>query len=236
MPNLRPLHPALAKKAQDELFEVPERIDEDIAALKTWLSKQPHLKTRTDDQFLTMWLRGTKYSLERAKQKIDLYYTIRSTMKEIFEDRDPTNKILLEIIRKGVSLPLPLSDGPAGPRLFIFRPGICDPDQHKMLDIIKVNTMIIDILLLEDDNTVVAGQVGVCDLENCTMAHFLQFNPTFMKKMTMLNQEASPIRQKGFNYLNTPSFFETMFNMFKVFLNEKMLSRVKKIYILCYLK
>lgn len=50
MANIRPLSVELSKKAQ--LNEVPERIPEDIAALKTWISKQAHLKARTDDQFL----------------------------------------------------------------------------------------------------------------------------------------------------------------------------------------
>lgn len=61
------------------------------------------------------------------------------------------------------------------------------------------------------------------------MAHFLQFNPTFIKKMTMMSQDASPIRQKAFHYINTPTGFEAVFNMFKSFMNEKNKSRVKLI-------
>ena len=72
-------------------------------------------------------------------------------------------------------------------------------------------------------------QIGILDLANVTMAHFLQFNPTFIKKMTMMSQEASPIRQKGFHYINTPIGFEAVFNMFKSFMNEKNKSRVKLI-------
>lgn len=70
------------------------------------------------------------------------------------------------------------------------------------------------------------SQIGILDLANVTMAHFLQFNPTFIKKMTMMSQEANPIRQKGFHYINTPIGFEAVFNMFKSFMNEKNKSRV----------
>ena len=59
-----------------------------------------------------------------------------------------------------------------------------------------------------------------------TSAHFLQFTPTFVKKMTMMSQEGSPLRQKGFHYINTPTGFETVFNMFKSFMSEKNRERV----------
>lgn len=101
MANIRPLSAELAKKAQEELNEVPERIIDDIAALKTWMSKQAHLNARMDDQSLVTFLRGAKYSLERAKEKMDLYFTVRTLMPELFKNRDPTDPVLLEIIRLG---------------------------------------------------------------------------------------------------------------------------------------
>lgn len=90
----------------------------------------------------------------------------------------------------------------------------------------KVSTMVNDILMRDDDNLAVAGQVGILDLANVTMAHFLQFHPSFIKKMTMLSQEGSPVRQKGFHYINTPKGFEQVFSVFKSFMNEKNRSRV----------
>lgn len=101
MVNIRELSPELQKKAQDELNEVPSRIEEDIEALRTWISKQPHLRTRTDDQYLVTFLRGSKYSLERAKEKIDLLRTVKTLMPEMFIGRDPTEQITSEIIKLG---------------------------------------------------------------------------------------------------------------------------------------
>lgn len=70
--------------------------------------------------------------------------------------------------------------------------------------------------------------MGILDLSNVTMAHFLQFSPTFTKKMTVMNQEAMPLRLKGFHYINTPAGFETVYNMFRRFLNEKNRNRVSE--------
>lgn len=73
----------------------------------------------------------------------------------------------------------------------------------------------------EDDNYMIAGQIGILDCSGVTMAHFRQFNPTFIKKITMLTQDASPTRQKGFHFINTPFGFESIFNIFKSFINDK---------------
>ena len=48
----------LAKAAQEDLGEDPQRLAQDIATLKAWISKSPHLKNiKKDDTTLTMFLR-----------------------------------------------------------------------------------------------------------------------------------------------------------------------------------
>lgn len=101
MPDIRPINAALAKKAADELHEVPDRIQSDLDTIRVWISKSPHLKTRTDDQFLIGFLRACKYSLEKVKEKLDNYHTIRSAVPEIMTQRNPNDPKLLEIIKLG---------------------------------------------------------------------------------------------------------------------------------------
>lgn len=226
MSNVRPLNPELAKKAREELFEVPERLNEDILALRTWLAKSPHIKSRTDDQFLVTFLRGCKHSLERAKEKLDMNYTIRTVMPEISRNRNPFDEKTAAIIRRGGCLPLPNTETPGSPRIVLVRPGVNDPANCNIHDIFRVNMMFSDIMFREDDNLVVAGQIGILDVSNITMAHVLQMNPTFVKKITTMMQDATPLRFKGMHYINVSPIFETVFNMFKTFLNEKNRSRV----------
>lgn len=95
------MSPELQRIAVEELNEVPERINDDIQALREWVLKQPHLKSRTSDQFLVAFLRGCKYSLEKAKQKIDKFYSLRSTIPEIYNNRSIDDPKVLEIIKTG---------------------------------------------------------------------------------------------------------------------------------------
>jgi hypothetical protein len=89
MANIRPIPPALASKAAVELNEVPDRIPADIKAIKNWLISTPHIKCRTDDQFLIAFLRGCKYSIETVKDKLDVYYSVRFAIPELMQCRDP---------------------------------------------------------------------------------------------------------------------------------------------------
>jgi hypothetical protein len=101
MPEIRPLSTSLAKKAVVELNESPERMEADLQAIREWLKKCPHIKSRTDDQFLVAFLRGCKYSLEKVKEKLDMYYTVRTAIPELMANRDPLDARTLSIIKLG---------------------------------------------------------------------------------------------------------------------------------------
>lgn len=101
MTAIRRLNDDLQRSAIEELGEVPERILEDLDILKKWLATQPHLKANTDNQFLLAFLRGCKFSVEKAKSKIDKYYTIRSKFPSTFQIIDVDNKRFRELQQLG---------------------------------------------------------------------------------------------------------------------------------------
>jgi hypothetical protein len=49
MATIRPLPDLLAIKAVAELNEVPDRIASDLATIKQWLAKSPHIRARTGE-------------------------------------------------------------------------------------------------------------------------------------------------------------------------------------------
>ncbi|XP_059059455.1 alpha-tocopherol transfer protein-like [Achroia grisella] len=223
--SIRALCPELAEKARVELNEDPKRLAEDLQHLKDWIAKQPHLRARTDDQWLVIFLRGCKFSLEKAKQKLDLFYTFRNMAPEFFRIKH-TNPLFEDIFNKGIMIILPKPIGPDSPIVGIFRPGIYDPTKYDIMDVMAATNIIQKLVLVDNDNANVAGFQSIMDLEGSTMAHFTQMSPFQMKKMMVFSQDAAPIRMKGFHYLNTPSGFETVFNLFKSFMNEKNRSRL----------
>jgi hypothetical protein len=69
-----------------------------------------------------------------------------------------------------------------------MRNGLHSPEQIMVTDLFKTNMMILDVLLEEDDRSIVCGSVNVMDSSKITLAHLAQFNPSLVKKMTTLFQ------------------------------------------------
>lgn len=99
--DIRPLNEALQSIAQEELNEDPNLIENALEEFKEWIENAPHLKARTDDQFLIAFLRGCKYDMKRAQKKLDMFYTLRTHMPELMLDRDPLDQKLHAIIKLG---------------------------------------------------------------------------------------------------------------------------------------
>lgn len=52
-----------------------------------------------DDYRLLTFLRGCKFSLEKCKKKLDMYFTMRTAIPEFFTNRDVTLPELKEITK-----------------------------------------------------------------------------------------------------------------------------------------
>ncbi|EDW92800.1 uncharacterized protein Dyak_GE21129 [Drosophila yakuba] len=226
MPSIRPLSPELQKTAIEKLNEVPTKLDDDIAALRDWIKQQPHLKARTDDQFLVNFLRGCKFSLERTKAKIDRFYTLRTKYPDFYLAHNVDVDKALEIFRLGtiVILPRPLNDN--GPRLALLRLASYDPSKYTFQQVNLAGGLMQQIMLDEDDVAIVNGLISILDMSNVTTGHFLQMTPSFAKKMTVFQEEALPLRPQGVHFINTPSGFDTIFNMIKPMMSKKQQGRL----------
>ncbi|XP_064107321.1 alpha-tocopherol transfer protein-like isoform X2 [Macrobrachium nipponense] len=219
------LSPELIQRAKDELNEDPERRAADIQHIRDWLKKQPHIKARTDDWTILRFLRGCKFSLEKTKQKIDMFYTCKSMCPEWYTNRDPQDKRLRAILEMGCVLPLPGYDN-QGRKIILSRTPNIAVDAQGFADGVKAFLILLDVWRDEDEQASVTACVTVEDCTNFTMQWAALFNLNLMKKMHTLFEEGYPMRPKGLNYINTPAAFDTVFNIFKSFMKEKMKKRI----------
>lgn len=225
MLNIRKLSDDLQKVACDELNEVPERIQADVDALRSWLGQATHLKSRDDDQFLVTFLRGCKYSLEKAKKKIEMYYTARTVTPEFFTHRDPNDKFLQEIVNLGLIMPLPVDESKAEPRLILTRLGGYDYNKYDFLSVMKVTYLMADWCMINSDVTVIAGHINVVDLRGCGISLMSQITPSIIKKLSSL-LEPFPVRVKAIHLVHPPKGIDTAFKLLMSVCHEKLRSRV----------
>ncbi|XP_069187328.1 retinol-binding protein pinta isoform X1 [Procambarus clarkii] len=215
----------LQQRAKEEINEDPARRAADIEHIRDWLKHQPHIRARTDDWTILRFLRGCKFSLQRTKEKLDMFYTCKSLCPEWYKNRDPQDKKMRAILELGLMLPLPGYDH-LGRKVYLNRAGDFDPKEVSVDEINKACLTILDISTEEDEQSTITGTVMVGDVEKMTLAHVAAFTPSMMKKSMVLWQEGYPMRPKGLNYINTPAAFDTVFNIFKSFMKEKMKKRV----------
>ena len=134
--------------------------------------------------------------------------------------------MLIKKFTVSVGLFLPKTDMPDGPRYFLVRPGAYNPSEYTIQEIMKTSTMLMDAMMMDDDNFIVAGQVGILDFTGVSIQHFVQFSPSFIKKTTMMQQDAAPVRNKASHFVRMPQFALAVFNIFQSFTHEKNKRRV----------
>lgn len=226
MANLRRLSKELQTVAEAELNENLDKLEENVGVLREWLVETYKIDARTDDQFLVNFLRCCKYSLGRTKEQIDAHYTFRHAEPDIFRGRVVSDDFI-SFMRTGALLPLPATNGPAGPRVIFFRTGAYDPSKYHFSNIFKWFQMILDILFEEDDHTIISGVHYVTDLQGSSIAGWSQITPNLVKQRIIAAQKRIPYRIKGIDFVNMDPFFVSVLSIFKTFLSEKLKTRVR---------
>ena len=203
----------LIEASKSDLGEDPARLEEDLTTIKKWISKCPHLHSiKQDDAFLTAFLRGCKFSLEKTKEKLDFHFTVRGNLPTWFDNWDPRLPEIRRIIRCGMYLPLPGYDR-HGRKVIVMRGGLSDPDTMKKDDEFKTSTMVMEAALDGDSQAVIRGVVLIQDLDGMTLAKALGFTPAVAKRAMTVWQDAYPTRPKALHFINFPSVMESIFKV-----------------------
>lgn len=100
-----------------------------------------------------------------------------------------------------------------------------DVETPNVADIMKLVLMIGDIRLLEEQKGV-AGDVYIFDASVATPTHFAKFTPTIVKKFLICVQEAYPVKLKEVHIINVSPLVDTIINVVRPFLKEKIRQRI----------
>ncbi|XP_058984426.1 retinol-binding protein pinta-like [Musca domestica] len=225
MPDIRPLPEELQKIAINELGEVPERIAEDLDALKEWILQQPHLKACMEDQFLVQFLRGSKFSFEKAKKKLNNFYGISTKCLHLRRVDDVDDLTFRKIHRTRCLsiLPTPLHGN--GPRIVIEQNNF-GPNDFSSIDVSRYVWTIAEILLQSDPYACIQGLVIVTDLSKVSLQHLPMLSPKMILEVMQFCEKAYPLRIKMAFFLNGPPFVQTLLNLILSCAPEKFRKRI----------
>lgn len=193
--NIRKLSPELAEKAYKDLDENSDCLQNNINSLRCWIENQPHLISRTDDQFLLTFLRRCNFNFEESKKRIEAFLTCKANDPDIFKHRAVDSKAL-EILKSGLVTipPKPLPN--SGPRILISH------FSNAFKDVVRVRFMFFELLAFEDDISSISGVELVFDLKNCSLSQAFYLEPSVLKKIFVYQEESIPLKINHIHIIN----------------------------------
>ncbi|CAG2067710.1 unnamed protein product [Timema podura] len=123
-----------------------------------------------------------KLSLERTKQTVDMYYSVRNLIPEFFRNRDPFILQEQQVFERVQTIPTPvlLEDYT---QLLITRIFNTEEGNFDMNQFVKVLMMVSDLLLRSSCSL---GIHLVMDFKNVTMGVIRQVTPSVLKKLQVV--------------------------------------------------
>lgn len=214
--------PEIVERHYQELGITDKSLRRDIATLRDWMQKQPHLPDNVADATLEKFLIHSKNSLERTKAKLDQYYCGRVLMADMFHNRDPLDPKIKNIAKVAMYCPCP-KPTPEGDRVTIIKTFDYDLSKFDVLASIKVGLMLLDAHMEEET---CRKHVIIFDFEGNSMGHAAAFTIPVIKKALSIFLEVLPQRFAGFHVVNAPSYFVNVVNIAKGLLHTKLAQRV----------
>ncbi|XP_066581713.1 alpha-tocopherol transfer protein-like [Prorops nasuta] len=208
-----------------ELPPEPEMRRRDIQAIREWLSKQPHLPDHMDDARLLKFLFGCKNSVERCKQILERYFSVRTALPEFFAVRDPLANDIQKCFKSIDYFVLP-SLTKEGHRVTILRLKDTSIENFCLKSITRRILMVLDMRILEEP---CLSNIMILDLKGFTAAHFAKCSPTqtLVRKAMLAVQDSMPLRLTRVHYLNAPAFIGSVLNIFYPLLKEKLIQKFR---------
>ncbi|XP_039289358.1 clavesin-1-like [Nilaparvata lugens] len=206
-----------------EMGVTREQVKKNVHHLKSWLASNSDLPAVQDEAFLERFHSHCKFSLEKTKKKLEIYYKTRALEPEILRDRDPLHPSIRLTKEKAFHVTLPRLTPQDKQRVTIMRLFSPDATDLNMDIVLKAGLMMLDLNMSRD---LASGHILVIDSNHFSTAHLCKLTPSFIRKCDTCSTKAFPHRYSSVHFLNVLPFMQTTMNLFKTFLGTKMSSRI----------
>lgn len=168
------------------------------------------------------FLRARKYDLDKAFKTIEAQYLAKKWFPKLLDTTVEEMNRMMNLMNAGYFVPL--SDRNAeGEKIVILRSKVLDLDVFKVEDAIRL-IIFGTCILLEEEETQIAGTVFITDFSGATLNHLL--NPENGRDFYEFYENCASNRQKKFYFLNLPTFANFIIDLVKSVVGKKHESRI----------
>ncbi|KAI5725888.1 hypothetical protein M8J77_021311 [Diaphorina citri] len=173
---------------------------DDILNIKQWLNHQLHIPALSDE-FILLFLHSCYYSIERTKDTIDNYFTVRAQCSDLFKGRGDS-KYLLQQLEYYDMMALP-NLTPDKSRIVMYRLRNDDLSIFNYADTLRAFFAVNDLFISEDG--LMEGYVVVFDMSGLSFGHLAKTTTqlNLVKNFMVYIQECHPVRLKSIHVINT---------------------------------
>ncbi|CAH1163296.1 unnamed protein product [Phaedon cochleariae] len=209
------------KEVRKAIHKSEEDIFEYIRIIREFLKAQSHLPEIPNDSIIEAFLITNKFSIEQTKEKLDMYYTIRTLLPECYDNKHPALSHMQDISNTLYVFPLPqLTEDMLRVNVLKIKG---DPKYFDAYNFIGHQMNINEIRVHEEINL---GDLLLVDLENIQMGHIFKFTPVHVKKAVLILEKVYSNRIKGIHIINAPTFADKLIYMMKSVLKQKLIKRI----------
>nr|XP_019554552.2 alpha-tocopherol transfer protein-like isoform X1 [Aedes albopictus] len=216
------LPPKIAEVAAKQ-GEDPEKTCLKIQQLRDMIYElggcEPH---RMDDDYLLRFLRARFWKVENSYKLMCRYYEFRENNTDLYENVNPMT--LRSLGDDNIITISPYRDQ-EGRRVLFFKFGNWRPSKIPLTDLFKATLLMLEVGSLEPISQVVGG-IGIMDLEGLSLNHAWHMSPSVAQKIIALLVTCMPVRTTAIHIVNQGWVFDTVFQMFKPLLNDRMRERL----------
>ncbi|XP_050514798.1 clavesin-1-like isoform X1 [Diabrotica virgifera virgifera] len=212
------------KKIREAWGKSDEDVMQDIQIIRVWLGTQKHLPEIPTDAMIEFFLTNCKYSIEKTKQNLDMYYTARDLVPDVYRNINPTIPSQVEAAYATACLVILPNLTPNLHRVSIIR---FRNDMLQKADINKFNANSLsnfyEVRIHED---LTMGDVTVIDYEHCSFSVMAKLSLVAMKQCVFVFEKVQSSRLKQLHLLNPPAFVDKILTLLKSFMKSKLKERI----------
>jgi len=186
--------------------------------LKSLIEYEENLKVPEDDDFFLKFLRAGLMSPEEALNIMKNYFKLKKDYPQYFKRSTDLEWLKMNILRKQIHCVLPKRDK-HGRRVFVFRPGLWDPDQVPFIDIFCVGIMMAEMVIREEE-TQIAGLTSITDASGFSFKHMRAIGLEDGKNMVNFYNISFPLWLRQSHVLNAPRVFNMLFSLLNPLMSQ----------------